>query len=151
MVMLGLAPKVRGYAGVFGDTVPVTGELTDSQRQCVKHLSEAFCLTRQQLVVGKSGKEIDAPARAYFSKHGLLRYLVCPFVHTIGLHEAESPFFGPGSEDVLQVGMTVCVDVSFFGHDQWNGARIETGFEITEKGAVPLSDKMNETLAHLGV
>jgi len=147
LVMLGLAPKVQGYAGVFGDSVPVSGTSTDSQKECLKHLGTAFKLTREQLVVGKTGKEIDAPARAYFEKHGLSKYLVCPFAHTIGLHEAESPFFGPGSDDVLAPGMTICVDVSFFGHPEWNGVRIETGFEITEKGAVPFSKKMNDILA----
>jgi Xaa-Pro aminopeptidase len=110
-------------------------------------LREAFNLTRAQLLVGASGRQIDAPARAHFQKHGLLKYLVCPFAHTIGLHEAESPFFGPNSDDVLKPGMTVCVDVSFFGHPEWNGARIETGFEITERGAVPLSPKMAKILS----
>lgn len=146
LVILGLAPKVNGYAGVFGHTVPVTGVYSESQRQCLRHLSEAFKLTRSQLLVGKSGREIDAPARAYFEKYKLLKYLVCPFAHTIGLHEAESPFFGPGSDDVLRPNMTVCIDVSFFGHPEWNGTRIETGFKITDKGAVPLSPEMCELL-----
>ena len=146
LVMLGLAPKVQGYAGVFGDTVPVTGKYTESQKQCLRHLGEAFRLTKAQLVVGKTGREIDAPARAYFKKHDLSKYLVCPFAHTIGLHEAESPFFGPNSDDVLAPGMAVCVDVSFFGHPDWNGVRIETGFEITDKGAVPFSPKMDNLL-----
>ncbi len=141
-VMLGIAPKVQGYAGTFGDTLPVSGSATAKQEECVKHLKEAFWLTREQLVVGKTGGEVDAPARAYFAKHDLSRYLVCPFAHTIGLHEAESPFFGPGSEDVLVPGMTVCIDVSFFGHPDFNGARIETGYEITAGGAVPMSGKM---------
>lgn len=149
LVMLGLAPKIQGYAGVLGHSLPVSGEYTDSQKECVKHLGEAFRLTKAQLVVGKNGKEIDAPARAYFEKHNLSKYLVCPFVHTIGLHEAESPFFGPGSDDVLVPGMTVCVDVSFFGHPEWNGTRIETGYEITESGAVPMSPKMDEILSSL--
>jgi len=142
-VMLGIAPKVQGYAGTFGDTIPVSGSYTAEHRACVEHLKEAFCLTREQLVVGKSGREIDAPARAYFGEHDLLRYLVCPFVHTIGLHEAESPFFGPGSDDVLKPGMTICVDVSLFGHPEFNGARIETGYEMTAAGAVPMSEKMD--------
>ena len=86
---------------------------------------------------------MDAPARAYFEKKGLTKYLVCPFVHTIGLHEAESPFFGPGSADELKPGMTVCVDISFFGHPEWNGVRIETGYEITDSGPVPLSPKLD--------
>jgi Xaa-Pro aminopeptidase len=44
---------------------------------------------------------------------------------------------------VLQPGMTVCVDISFFGHPEFNGARIETGYEITETGARPLSPKLD--------
>ncbi|MEI8245749.1 MAG: Xaa-Pro peptidase family protein [Lentisphaerota bacterium] len=144
MVMIGLAPKVNGYAGVMGDALPVSGKYTARQKECIKYLREAFCLTKEQLVVGKTGREIDAPARAYFKKHKLSKYLVCPFVHTIGLHEAESPFFGPGSSDVLVPGMTVCVDVSFFGHPEFHGVRIETGYEITKKGAVPFSAKMDK-------
>jgi Xaa-Pro aminopeptidase len=143
LVMIGIAPKVRGYAGVVGDALPVDGFYSAKQRECMKYLRDAFRLTKEQLKPGKVGKEIDAPARAYFEKHGLSKYLVCPFVHTIGLHEAESPFFGPHSSDVLRPGMTVCVDVSFFGHPEFHGVRIETGYEITEGGAVPLSKKMD--------
>ncbi|MBN2300967.1 MAG: aminopeptidase P family protein [Lentisphaerae bacterium] len=143
LVMIGLAPKVNGYAGVMGDALPVSGEYSNSQKECIKILREAFSLTKEQLLPGNIGKEIDAPARAFFGKHGLSKYLVCPFVHTIGLHEAESPFFGPGSADVLKPNMTVCVDISFFGHPEWHGVRIESGYEITEKGCVPLSAKLD--------
>lgn len=146
MVMIGIAPKVRGYAGVVGDLLPVSGTFTASQKDCVRYLKEAFCLTKAQLQPGKVGTEIDAPARAYFAKHGLSKYLVCPFVHTIGLHEAEAPFFGPASRDILKPGMTVCVDVSFFGHPEFHGTRIETGYEITENGPVAMSPKMDALL-----
>lgn len=143
LVMIGIAPKVRGYAGVVGDALPVNGTYSPKQIECMKYLREAFCLTKEMLKVGLTGREIDAPARAYFSKHGFEKYLVCPFVHTIGLNEAECPFFGPNSNDVLVPGMTVCVDVSFFGHPEFNGVRIETGYEITDKGALPFSPKMD--------
>jgi Xaa-Pro aminopeptidase len=146
LVMVGIAPKVNGYAGVVGDTLPVSGVYSARQKDLIRYLRDAFRLTREQLVVGKTGKEIDAPARAYFEKHDLSKYLVCPFVHTIGLHEAESPFFGPNSNDILRPGMTICVDVSFFGHPEFHGARIETGYEITESGAVPFSKKMDSLL-----
>ncbi len=147
LVMIGLAPKVNGYAGVMGHSLPVSGAYTASQREMLNHLTEVFRLTRAQLIPGRAGFEIDAPGRAYFEKHGLLKYLVCPFAHTIGLHEAEAPFFGPNSKDILKPGMTVCVDVSFFGHPEWHGARIETGFEITESVAVPFSPKMEALLS----
>jgi Xaa-Pro aminopeptidase len=146
LVMIGIAPKVRGYAGVVGDALPVNGSYTQRQQECIKYLKDAFRMTKDQLLPGKIGKEIDAPARAYFEKIGFSKYLVCPFVHTIGLHEAESPFFGPNSRDVLVPGMTVCVDVSFFGHPEFNGLRIETGYEITENGPLPLSAKMDAVL-----
>lgn len=146
LVMIGIAPKVNGYAGVVGDSLPVSGEYTDSQRECMNHLKEVFRLTRAQLQPGRKGNEIDAPGRAYYKKHDLLQYLVCPFAHTIGLHEAEAPFFGPHSSDVLEPGMAVCIDVSFFGHPEWHGTRIETGYEITETGPKPFSPKMDKLL-----
>jgi len=145
--MIGIAPKVNGYAGVVGDTLPVSGTFTAGQRVCMEHLRQAFVLTREQLVPGRTGRQIDRPARDYFARHGLSRYLVCPFCHTIGLHEAESPFFGPHSDDELAPGMTVCIDVSFFGHPEWNGVRLETGYEITASGAVPLSPSMDRLLS----
>jgi len=62
---------------------------------------------------------------------------------TIGIHEAESPFFGPNSTDVLEPGMTVCIDISFFGHPEFNGTRVETGYEIMDSGVEALSPKMD--------
>ncbi|GMV95288.1 MAG: dipeptidase [Candidatus Hydrogenedentota bacterium] len=146
LVMIGIAPKVRGYAGVVGDSLPVSGKYTRKQADAIEHLKEVFRLTKAQLVPGNTGREIDAPGRAYFKKHGLLKYLVCPFAHTIGLHEAEAPFFGPNGADPLKPGMAVCVDISFFGHPEWHGLRIETGYEITAKGPVPFSKKMDRLL-----
>ena len=143
LVMIGIAPRTNGYAGVVGDTLPVNGTYSRSQKECVNYLRDAFRLTRALLKPGISGREIDVPARASFIKNDLIKYLVCPFVHTIGLMEAEGPFFGPHSNDVLVPGMTVCVDVSFFGHPEFHGARIETGYEITEKGCTPLCPEMD--------
>ncbi len=146
MVMLGLAPRWKGYAGVVGNTLPVSGKFTPAQEECMKHVKEAYYLTHEMLKPGKIGKELYAPAKAYFEKVGYSKYLVCPFVHTIGINEAEAPFYGPNSIDELKPGMTVCVDVSFFGHPEFNGVRIETGYEITEKGALPLCEEMDKIL-----
>ncbi|HPO15042.1 MAG TPA: M24 family metallopeptidase [Candidatus Hydrogenedentes bacterium] len=146
LVMIGIAPKVQGYAGVVGHTLPVSGEYTASQKELLHHLKEVFRLTKAQMLPGRKGCEIDAPGRAYYEKNGLLKYLVCPFAHTIGLHEAEAPFWGPNSQDIVKPGMAVCIDVSFFGHPEWNGARIETGYEITDHGPVPFSPKMDKVL-----
>lgn len=150
MVMVGISPKVKGYAGVVGDTLPVSGEYSESQKQCVTHLRKAFQIARAQLKPGNIGKAMDAPVRKYFEEQGLSPYLVCPFIHTIGLHEAESPFFGPNSNDELKPGMMICIDISFFGHPEWNGARIESGYEITSDGIIPLSKSMDELFCGIG-
>jgi Xaa-Pro aminopeptidase len=146
-VMLGLAPRWNGYAGVVGHTLAVSGKPTNAQEEAVKHMKEVFALTKQKLVPGTVGREIDAPGREHFKKHGYLKYLVCPFAHTIGINEAEAPFFGPHSEDVVQPGMAISIDVSFFGHPELNGVRIETAYEIGEKGPLPFSPKMDKILS----
>lgn len=143
MVMIGIAPRFMGYAGTFGDTLPVSGAYTRAQKDCMNYLRETIRLTKSMLKPGVSGREVDAPGRKYFMGKGLNKYLVCPFAHTIGLMEAEAPFYGPNSADVLEPGMAVMVDVSFFGHPEFHGARLETGYIITETGCEPMSPKMD--------
>lgn len=147
LVMIGIAPRFNGYAGTFGDTLPVNGVFTQEQKDCMNHLREVMRLTKDMLRPGVCGREIDEPGRKYYEKHGLFDYLVCPFAHTIGLMEAEAPFYGPNSSDILVPGMTVMVDVSFFGHPKLHGARIETGYIITETGCKPMSEKMDAYFA----
>ena len=56
LVMIGIAPKVRGYAGVVGDALPVNGTYSPKQIECMKYLREAFCLTKEMLKVGLTGR-----------------------------------------------------------------------------------------------
>ena len=142
LVMIGIAPRYNGYAGTFGDTLPVNGVYTQRQKDLLNYMRETFRLTYSMLKPGMTGREIDVPGREYYEKHGLGEYIVCPFAHSIGLMEAESPFFGPNGDFELVPGMGVMVDVSFFGHPELYGGRIETGFIITETGAEPMSKKM---------
>ena len=144
LVMIGIAPRINGYAGTFGDTIPVNGEFTQRQKDLLNHMRETFRLTHSMLKPGMTGREIDVPGRLYYEKHGLSQYIVCPFAHSMGLMEAEAPFFGPNGDFELAPGMLVNVDVSFFGHPELYGGRIETGFVITETGCDPLSPKLFE-------
>lgn len=142
LVMIGIAPRINGYAGTFGDTIPVNGEFTQRQKDLLNHMRETFRLTHDMLKPGMTGREIDVPGRLYYEKHGLSQYIVCPFAHSMGLMEAEAPFFGPNGDFELAPGMLINVDVSFFGHPELYGGRIETGFVITETGCDPLSPKL---------
>lgn len=143
LVMIGIAPRMNGYAGTVGDILPVNGVYTPRQKELINHLRETMRLTKAMLKPGMTGREIDAPGRKYYEKHGLEQYIVCPFAHSIGLMEAEAPFFGPNGDFVLVPGMTVMVDISFFNHPELYGGRIETGYVITETGCEPLSPKMD--------
>ena len=146
MVMLGIAPRINGYAGTFGHTIPVSGEYTPEQKQCLKDMLEVMKVTKDMLKIGNTGRQIDAEGRKLYDKGGYLKYLVCPFAHTMGLMEAEAPFFGPNGDDALEKNMIINVDVSFFGHPTLHGLRVETCYVITENGAEPLCPEFEEEL-----
>jgi len=146
MVMLGIAPRINGYAGTFGHTIPVSGEYTPEQKKCLTDMIEVMQVTKSMLKIGNSGRQIDAEGRKLYDKGGYLKYIVCPFAHTMGLMEAEAPFFGPNSDDVLEKNMIINVDVSFFGHPTLNGLRVETCYVITENGAEPLCPEFEKEL-----
>ncbi|MDR1092697.1 MAG: M24 family metallopeptidase [Clostridiales bacterium] len=150
-VMLGIAPRINGYAGTFGHTVPVSGDYTAEQRKYLTDMVGVLRDVKAQLKPGAIGKDIDKAGRNLYLKGGYLKYIVCPFAHTMGLMEAEAPFFGSNSDDVLRPNMLVNVDVSFFGHPTLNGVRVETCYVITKDGAEALCPEMeNELLKILG-
>ncbi len=146
MVMLGIAPRINGYAGTFGHTVPVSGKYTPEQKKCLIDMIQVMKDVKATLKIGSVGKDIDKAGRVLYEKGGYLKYMVCPFAHTMGLMEAEAPFFGPNSTDVLQKNMVVNVDVSFFGHPTLHGLRVETCYVIGDNGAEPLCPEFEKEL-----
>lgn len=147
MVMVGIAPRFNGYAGVMGDTLPVNGVYTQEQKDILNVIREVFRKTRDALKPGECGRTLDPIGAKIFAEHGWTKYIVCPFVHGLGLMEAERPFFGPNGEDILQPGSIVSIDISLFGHPVHHGIRIETGYLITETGFEPLSPEMDKRLS----
>lgn len=147
MVLTGLSARYQGYSSAAGLSVIVGEKPTKEQKEYMKMLAEAYVITREMLKPGMIGRDNYNKIKGYFSdKGGYDRYVVCPFVHTIGLYEAEAPFFGPNSEDVLEKNMTVCIDVSLWGHPRLYGARVETGFVITGDGYKPFSPYMDKLI-----
>ncbi|NPV53151.1 MAG: aminopeptidase P family protein [Firmicutes bacterium] len=145
-LLAGVSPRYNGYSSAAGLSLFVGNKASAEQKRYLADAVEAFSLTREQLVPGRSAVEIDAVPRNFLKGRGYAPYMLVPYVHTIGLLEAEAPFFGPNSRDVLQPGMTVCIDVSLFGHPTLYGVRVETGYVITEKGAEPLSPYMEDLI-----
>jgi Xaa-Pro aminopeptidase len=149
LVLVGFSPKYRGYASGVACTFAVNHPPTQEQRRFLGHLADALEVTRDALRPGLRGKEIDAVPRNFLSDLGYGPYLSMGFVHTVGLNEFERPFFGPNSEDVLEPNLTVCIDVSLFGHPVFHGSRVETGYVIRENGVEPLSQALEDLILSL--
>ena len=146
LLLLGFSPKHRGYAAGACSTFAVNRPPSAEQKRFIGHLAEALRVTRDALRPGLLGREIDAVPRSYLAGLGYGPYLSMGIVHTVGLNEYERPFFGPTSNEILQPNMTVCIDVSMFGHPVFHGSRVEAGYVIRENGAVPLSAALEEVI-----
>jgi Xaa-Pro aminopeptidase len=146
LLLVGFSPKHRGYAAGACCTFAVNHPPAPEQRRFLSHLAEALCRTRDALRPGLRGREIDSIPRSFLTGLGYGPYLTMGIVHTVGLNEYERPFFGPTSDEVLQPNMTVCIDVSMFGHPVFYGSRVEAGYVIRETGAEPLSPALEELI-----
>ena len=149
LLLIGFSPKHRGYAAGACCSFAVNQLPTVEQKRFLGHLAEALRITRDALRPGVRGREIDAVPRGFLAGLGYGPYLSMGIVHTVGLNEYERPFFGPTSDERLQPNMTVCIDVSMFGHPVFHGSRVEAGYVIRENGAEPLSAALEELILSL--
>lgn len=150
LLLVGFSPKHRGYAAGACCTFAINNPATAEQRRFLGHLADALCRARDALRPGLRGREIDAVPRGFLTGLGYGPYLTMGIVHTVGLNEYERPFFGPTSDEVLEPNMTVCIDVSMFGHPVFHGSRVEAGYVIRETGAEPLSAALEELILSQG-
>jgi len=142
LLLLGFGPKLRGYSAGTCISIPVDTSPDPKQLQFLVDLADALELTRDALKPGIVGSEIDKIPRQFLTKKGYGDYLAMGFVHTVGLNEFELPFFGPNSQDYLEENLTVCIDISLFGHPLYHGVRHEAGFVIRPDGAESLSEDL---------
>jgi Xaa-Pro aminopeptidase len=122
----------------------VGGKPNDIQKQFIDDVTQALYLTKEALKPGLNGKQIDSIPRNYLVKKGYADYMPMPFVHSTGLSEFEKPFFGPGSDDILQENQAICIDIPLFGHEKIPGIRVETGYRLNKNGAIPFSKFMEK-------
>ncbi|MHB1346073.1 MAG: M24 family metallopeptidase [Candidatus Humimicrobiaceae bacterium] len=144
IVLTGYAPRFNGYNATACYPVVVGGKPDKLQDRFIKDICEALYLTKEAFKPGLSGKEIDSVPRKFLLSKGYGEYMVMPFVHSTGLCEFERPFFGPGSDDIIQENQIICIDIALFGHKEIPGIRVETAYRITKDGSLPFSTYMEK-------
>ncbi len=144
IVLTGFSPRFNGYNATACYPVVVGGRPDKLQEKFTKDICEALYLTKEALKPGLIVKEIDSITRKSLLMKGYEEFLKMPFVHSTGLCEFERPFFGPGSDDIIQENQVICIDVTLFGHKEIPGIRVETGYRITKNGSIPLSPYMEK-------
>lgn len=149
LVLFGFGPKVQGYAAGTCMSLPVDVPPAPEALRFLVDLADALEYTRDALKPGIKGRDIDKVPREFLTKKGYGPYLAMGFVHTVGLNEYELPFFGPNSDDVLEENLTVCIDISLFGHPTFHGARHETGFVLRGDGAESMSESLESLIYSL--
>jgi len=137
MIMVAIAVQYEGYVAT-AEFPFVAGKISDEQKFLIETLIEATNIGLPYLKAGKPMQEFVRAVRNVFRKKNLAQYDIYPPLHGCGLAEAESPYPDENTTVPFQVGMTVNIDISLFGHPAGSN-RIEEGFVITKDGVESLT------------
>ena len=138
LILLTLAPRYEGYHAALGRPL-VIGQPPAAVRRAMEVAIAAQKAAVNAMRPGVSGGAVEGAARRVVEAAGLGHHFLYCGVHSVGVVEFEPPIFGPTSDEVLQAGMVLSVDVPLF-HAPWGGLRYEDGYLITDVGAQPLTD-----------
>jgi len=127
----------RGYCSDITRTVFI-GDPEDKHRNIYQTVLAAQLAGIQAVAPGKSGKEVDAVARAVIEKAGYGDYFGHGLGHSVGLAIHEGPNLNKREERILKPGMVVTVEPGIYIPD-WGGVRIEDIVLVTENGCEVLT------------
>ncbi len=137
LVTLDFGAVVDGYHADMTRTVAV-GAVGAEERRLFEAVLEAQEASLAALAPGRTGREIDAVARAALGRHGLEEYFTHSLGHGTGLVIHEEPRLSKKSDTVLQPGMVVTVEPGVY-LPGFTGLRIEDLAVITSAGHEVLS------------
>ena len=136
LILITLAPRYEGYHAAIGRPV-VIGRVPDDVRRAMEVAVEAQQATQAAMRPGAKGGDVERAARQVVEAAGMGSYFLYSGVHSVGVIEFEPPIFGPGSQEIVQEGMILSIDVPLF-HAPWGGLRYEDGYLVTQSRAEPL-------------
>ena len=144
LITLDFGCVLDGYCSDITRTVAL-GEVSDCQKKVYDLVLEAQLLGLTAVGPGKSGKEVDAVVRDYFSSRDLGKYFGHGLGHGVGMEVHESPRLSPDSEEELKPGMVVTVEPGLY-IEGFGGVRIEDMILVTVKGCRVLTKSSKELI-----
>jgi len=132
----------QGYCSDITRTIFV-GDPEDKHRDVYETVLAAQWAGIHAVAPGRSGKEVDAVARAIIDKAGYGDYFGHGLGHSVGLAIHEGPNLNKREERMLEPGMVVTVEPGIYIPD-WGGVRIEDIVLVTESGCEVLTKAPKE-------
>ncbi|MCO1600063.1 M24 family metallopeptidase [Desulfosporosinus nitroreducens] len=132
----------QGYCSDITRTVFI-GDPEDKHRQVYDTVLAAQRAGIQAVAPGRTGKEVDAVARAIIEKAGYGDYFGHGLGHSVGLAIHEGPNLNKREERLLEPGMVITVEPGIY-IPNWGGVRIEDIVLVTENGCEVLTKAPKE-------
>lgn len=121
------------------------GKATQQQREIYELVLRAQQTGVQAVRAGRTGKEVDAEARAVIEAAGYGDQFGHGLGHGVGLEIHEGPRLSRISRDILQPGMVVTVEPGIY-LPGWGGVRIEDMVVVRDDGPEILTRTPKELL-----
>lgn len=144
LVTVDWGAKRDGYCSDITRTVLIGPLSVATEKQELIHrlVLEAKRRAIAAIAPGKTGKSIDAIARAYLTDYGFGDAFSHSLGHALGLDVHDGPGFSTRSELVLEPGMVLTVEPGIY-LERWGGVRLEEDVVVTEFGCEVLTSLPN--------
>ncbi len=144
LITLDFGCVLNGYCSDITRTVAL-GKISSRQKEIYNLVLEAQLLGLTAVGPSKTGKEVDAVVRDYFSSKDFGKYFGHGLGHGVGMEVHESPRLSPESEEELKLGMVVTVEPGLY-IDGFGGVRIEDMVLVAKKGCQVLTKSSKELI-----
>lgn len=136
--------RLDGYVSDMTRTV-VMGKATHRQREIYQLVLRAQEAGLKAIAAGRTGREVDAAARAVIEEAGYGENFGHGLGHGVGMEIHEAPRLSRLGRDRLQSGMVVTVEPGIY-LPGWGGVRIEDLVVVRENGHENLTATPKELL-----
>ena len=144
LVTVDFGAYVDGYASDMTRTF-VVGRASPEQRRIYDVVLQAEQAGVEAVRPGRTGKEVDAVARAIIEQAGYGQAFGHGLGHGVGLEVHEAPRLSKLGEDRLEPGMVVTVEPGIY-LPGWGGVRIEDLVVVREDGPEVLTQTPKQLL-----